>query len=228
MVFTKNYYAILGLETPNSLSSTSLSQQTLRKAYKAALLSAHPDKATSAQRAQIQTTGRTDEKAWTVDDVKEALAVLSDGERRHDFDRWVVGNAQARTGLGTASATATGAAADEEDFVLGLELLDLSDFEAGLPGFVRLASAPGSPAEEAEGSVSPERGTDAETEAERDGEDGGQQMEWTRACRCGAEKGFRILEKELEDAEERGEREVLVGCEGCSLWVRVEFDIEEG
>lgn len=54
------------------------------------------------------------------------------------------------------------------------------------------------------------------------------EMQWTRPCRCGAEKGFRILESELESAEARGEREVLVGCEGCSLWVRVGFDVEEG
>ncbi|KAF2033768.1 hypothetical protein EK21DRAFT_16390, partial [Setomelanomma holmii] len=51
------------------------------------------------------------------------------------------------------------------------------------------------------------------------------QMEWTRSCRCGAEKGFKILEEELEDAEKRGEKEVLVGCEGCSLWVRVGFEV---
>ena len=50
----------------------------------------------------------------------------------------------------------------------------------------------------------------------------------SRACRCGADKGFMILEEELEDAEGRGEKEVLVGCEGCSLWVRVGFDVEEG
>jgi diphthamide biosynthesis protein 4 len=52
-------------------------------------------------------------------------------------------------------------------------------------------------------------------------------MEWTRACRCGMEKGYTILEEELEDAEQRGEGEVLVGCEGCSLWVRVGFGVED-
>jgi diphthamide biosynthesis protein 4 len=74
-------------------------------------------------------------------------------------------------------------------------------------------------------STSGSTGREGEVEVEGDG-DG--QMEWTRSCRCGAEKGFRILEEELEDAEKRGEKEVLVGCEGCSLWVRVGFEVEEG
>lgn len=51
---------------------------------------------------------------------------------------------------------------------------------------------------------------------------------WTRAChRCGADPGFSIEEEALEAAEERGEGEVLVGCGGCSLWVRVEFGVVE-
>lgn len=137
-----------------------------------------------------------------------------------------------------------------ENFVLGLELLDLSDFEARA-GFVRI----GTPEEEVgeedvvdgfddmvkglslgnASLASPEASPEAEREAgeqgERDGTwdgdvEGEGEIIWTRACRCGAEQGFRIREAELEAAEGRGEREVLVGCEGCSLWVRVGFDVE--
>lgn len=239
MVFTKDYYTILGLEHS---SSKSLTQDALRKAYKSALLSAHPDKATALPHLQSQGAVRT------IDDVKEALAVLSDATKRAEYDGWLATqnnvNAQGQGSLGT-------------DFVLGLELLDLSDFEVSMP-FTRIESAPSTPdfddlrpvspaelnASSAEDSAAPtsdehhdddddddDEGAGDDTARERQGEgehNGVGGMEWSRGCRCGAEKGFRILERELEDAETRGEKEVLVGCEGCSLWVRVGFDVEEG
>jgi diphthamide biosynthesis protein 4 len=48
---------------------------------------------------------------------------------------------------------------------------------------------------------------------------------WSRGCRCGDEGGFVVTEGELEDGEEEGE--VIVGCRGCSLWLRVLFGVEE-
>ena len=86
------------------------------------------------------------------------------------------------------------------DFILGLELVDLSDFDEVEP-------------------------TTTSTSKEEEREEG---VEWTRACRCGDEKGFRIVEDELEDAQVRGDNEVLVGCQGCSLWLRVGFEVQEG
>ena len=90
---------------------------------------------------------------------------------------------------------------------MGLECLDLSDFEAGMP-FVRMG----------ESSLHDEDEDAGEAEAEADGvaeqvdkqEEGGEeegdegeeeQMTWTRKCRCGDEKGFRILERELEEGD---------------------------
>ncbi|KAF1971215.1 hypothetical protein BU23DRAFT_556234 [Bimuria novae-zelandiae CBS 107.79] len=225
MVFTKNYYHILGLDRDDE---NVLNQDALRKAYKAALLSAHPDKAAS----QAPSTD-----AYTIDDVKEALAVLADERRRREYDGWLA--TRGRTG-----GTENGALS--EAFVLGLEVLDLSDFEASMP-FVRMESRMGSPEvpdfedlrlmepggfSEAGVHVDGNDGGDGESVQGdtngREGEEGPGGIEWTRGCRCGAEKGFRIQERELEDAEARGETEVLVGCEGCSLWVRVGFDVEEG
>ncbi len=44
---------------------------------------------------------------------------------------------------------------------------------------------------------------------------------WYRGCRCGNERGYLISEEELEkDAEHR---EVITGCRGCSLWLRIVF-----
>ncbi|KAF2134213.1 hypothetical protein P153DRAFT_307194, partial [Dothidotthia symphoricarpi CBS 119687] len=195
MSYTKNYYAILGLEEPSSSPSSSsagrqrtdsLCTADVRKAYKSALLSAHPDKTRSST---DKTTGGKDSKSkeeahtYTIDDVKEAYFVLSDAGRRGAYEEWFLGrdSAGARSGTG-------GVGVGMGEFVLGLEVLDLSDFSAG--------------------------------------EEGDGEAEWTRGCRCGDSMGFRIFESELEGAEGRGEREVLVGCGGCSLWVRVGFEVE--
>lgn len=48
---------------------------------------------------------------------------------------------------------------------------------------------------------------------------------WHRGCRCGDEKGFIVTEDELEAEAHHGE--ILVGCRGCSLWIKVLFAVEE-
>lgn len=50
---------------------------------------------------------------------------------------------------------------------------------------------------------------------------------WWRGCRCGAERGFVVDEDALEEEAGAGGSEVLVGCVGCSLWMRVGFAIAE-
>lgn len=49
---------------------------------------------------------------------------------------------------------------------------------------------------------------------------------WTRGCRCGDDSGFLVTEAELELNAEDGE--LITGCRGCSLWLRVMFGVEEG
>ncbi|OQO09027.1 hypothetical protein B0A48_05918 [Cryoendolithus antarcticus] len=46
---------------------------------------------------------------------------------------------------------------------------------------------------------------------------------WTRSCRCGDDKGFQVTEAELERNVEDGE--LITGCRGCSLWLRVLFGV---
>jgi diphthamide biosynthesis protein 4 len=48
---------------------------------------------------------------------------------------------------------------------------------------------------------------------------------WYRACRCGEIRGYTVTEAQLEDEERKGGREVVVGCGGCSLWLRIAFDV---
>ncbi|KAF2854687.1 hypothetical protein T440DRAFT_514574 [Plenodomus tracheiphilus IPT5] len=248
MAYTKNYYDILGLARPPHAQP--LSTVTLRRAYRLALLGAHPDKQHQTQtRTQTRTakdkgngngngngkgyeeeegngqgeatSERQDTKGvksdgvesgfpatvYTVDDVKEAYTVLSDTKSRVEYEGWFLKyGGRISTASTTAGVGEDGAGARfSSDFILGLEVLDLGELDVV------------------------EGGGGGQGYAEGGGGRGGRgQMEWARGCRCGAEKGFRILEEELEDAERRGEKEVLVGCDGCSLWVRVGFDVEEG
>ncbi|KAL7267817.1 hypothetical protein RUND412_009581 [Rhizina undulata] len=44
---------------------------------------------------------------------------------------------------------------------------------------------------------------------------------WTRGCRCGEGEGFVVTEEDLERGGE------VVGCWGCSLWVRVAYEVVE-
>lgn len=47
--------------------------------------------------------------------------------------------------------------------------------------------------------------------------------EYYLSCRCGRERGYTITEEQLERHAEDGE--ICVECEGCSLWMRVEFGV---
>lgn len=47
--------------------------------------------------------------------------------------------------------------------------------------------------------------------------------EWFRSCRCGNNRGYRFEEGDLEEAADFGE--VMVGCQDCSLWLRVRFAV---
>jgi len=50
---------------------------------------------------------------------------------------------------------------------------------------------------------------------------------WSRVCRCGNSKAYEITEEDLNIASAEGDKEVLVGCGGCSLFVRVVFEAIE-
>ena len=45
-------------------------------------------------------------------------------------------------------------------------------------------------------------------------------------CRCGRARGYVVTENELEKHATQGA--VNVGCEGCSLWIKVEFGVVDG
>jgi len=49
---------------------------------------------------------------------------------------------------------------------------------------------------------------------------------WWRSCRCGQQRGFIITEDELEEDCQQGE--LVTGCRGCSLWLKVLFQADDG
>ena len=53
-----------------------------------------------------------------------------------------------------------------------------------------------------------------------------EQKVWYTGCRCGQKRGFVVTENHLESHS--GEGEALVGCAGCSLWIKVLFTVENG
>lgn len=219
MAYTQDYYHVLGISSPRAITAAStpdLSPDFLRSKYREALLRAHPDKQplprpgkippTRASTAAATDTGKT----YTVDDVREAFAVLGDEAKKREYDIWL------------RSSVSSAARKQDEGFILGLEVLDLSDFEEIRSGDV--SSPTTTPASTASSSCST---SEANTGASTEGGNEDEKIEWRRACRCGVAPGFVIPEQELEDAICRGEEDILVGCAGCSLWVRVEFGIDE-
>lgn len=50
---------------------------------------------------------------------------------------------------------------------------------------------------------------------------------WYLGCRCGEKRGYVVTEGDLEREERLGGREIVVGCRGCSLWIRVGFGVVE-
>jgi diphthamide biosynthesis protein 4 len=47
---------------------------------------------------------------------------------------------------------------------------------------------------------------------------------WYRGCRCGDERGFSVTEEDLEREAEHGE--IVIGCRGCSLWLKILFAVK--
>ncbi|KAH7132035.1 hypothetical protein B0J11DRAFT_214912 [Dendryphion nanum] len=197
------HYQVLALSPSNASTSPS----ALRSAYRAALLRAHPDKLSGKGVGVIHgndlerknTLGKGEGSTkFTIDQIKTAFSVLNNPASRAEYDEQI-----RRRGIvnGSVGKDTEAQARETQDFLLGLEVLDLGDFTE-----VEIVSQTTGSGEEVGGA--------------------GVGMEWIRKCRCGAERGFWIGEEELEEACARGEKEVLVGCEGCSLWVRVGFDVE--
>lgn len=181
-----SYYEILHI-TPAALDNADDPAQTLKRAYRRALLRHHPDKKENTHvtlRGGPRQRQYQHQPAFTVDQISAALAALSDPRRRADHDRAL------RLGQfphpGDQQQQQQGA-----DFQTGVETADLDDLALDV--------------------------------GRRQG--GGERDQWYRGCRCGNPRGFLLGEDDLEAAADCGE--LMVGCQDCSLWLRVRFAVVE-
>jgi diphthamide biosynthesis protein 4 len=191
-----NHYEVLGLPNPkDSLQNNSSKQLTdadIKRAYRAALLQHHPDKASSnalhdGESQVLENASHAKDLGSlvqpSVDAIKHAYDVLSNFATRAQYDRELLFLRRRRR---HDHHTTT-----EEDegmtnpFRTGEEAVDLDDLKFDEKGF------------------------------------------WYRACRCGEEVSYVVREEMLEDEVKKGGREIVVGCAGCSLWIRIGFGVEE-
>lgn len=109
-----DYYTVLGLSAPRR-AGDQLTNDSLRTAYRRALLTNHPDKVAGQQAAQKGT--EAGEFAFTVDQIAQAYETLSDPVSRSKYDQGLLKN---KARLVAKDTSGSGA---------GLETLDLEDLD---------------------------------------------------------------------------------------------------
>ncbi|KAJ5579763.1 uncharacterized protein N7459_005748 [Penicillium hispanicum] len=195
-----DYYQILNL--PFSTSAPSLSKQQIKLAYHKALLKHHPDKAGAL--AKAQETGAKDSGSGS----RESFATDQNFFARPD-------DGDARQCTYTI-----------DEITSAYKTLSDPRLRAEYDRALRLDRSRSSGREKT-GEVfhTGLEVVDLEDLACDEGEDGDGPVCWYRGCRCGDEKGFLVTEDELEKEAEHGE--IVVGCRGCSLWLKVLFAVED-
>lgn len=56
-------------------------------------------------------------------------------------------------------------------------------------------------------------------------EENEENLRWTKSCRCGAEEGYIVTEKDL--LANGNAEEIYIQCLGCSIWIKVLYSTEE-
>ena len=107
------YYEILAL--PADLRACAIPAQTLRTAYRRALLQNHPDKASSKTGGQQSKASGRKADVYSIDEIALAFAVLGDAKAKSEYDKSI---------LASKGSSGTG---KEEGFRTGVEVVDLDD-----------------------------------------------------------------------------------------------------
>ena len=109
MTYMPTHYEVLGL--PDALrDDPNLAAQTIRNAYRRALLQNHPDKSTQQP---------VNAATFSIDQISEAFSTLSDKKRRAEYDR----------ALKQKAAQHDGGVKGTEVFRTGIETVDLDDLD---------------------------------------------------------------------------------------------------
>lgn len=195
---TPNYYTTLNLASRKY--DPTLTPAEVKTAYKRALLQHHPDKKTSSASTppSSQSSRPNNRPNITIDSIALAYKILSSPSLKAEYDLALQTSRRSRNNNNNNNTVNTSNSdSDSEDEEESDEI-----FRTGLETV------------DLDDLEFVERSDNSKSEEET----------WTRACRCGDDGGFVVTEKELEANAEDGE--VIVGCRGCSLWLRVLFGVE--
>ncbi|KAF7119034.1 hypothetical protein CNMCM5793_008674 [Aspergillus hiratsukae] len=198
-----DYYEILNL--PFTSPPTAISKQQLKIAYHRALLKHHPDKAKASLIAAAATSAPAHDTKTAVSQPPSSSSSSSSSADR---------NADASQTFTIDEITA--AYRTLSDPALRAEYDRIRRLERGPTAEGEKRFHTGLEVVDLEDLVCEETG---------DG-DGEGLLCWYRGCRCGDERGFMVTELDLEKEAEHGE--VVIGCRGCSLWMKILFAMEEG
>ncbi|KAK1141538.1 Diphthamide biosynthesis protein 4 [Aspergillus melleus] len=196
-----DHYEILSLPFSSS-TTTSLSKQQLKTAYHRALLKHHPDKASPETKdtdLQTQSQSQSQPHSQLKNNLPPSPTPPTTPKTAYTID-------QITLAYRTLSDPALRAEYDRE--------LRLDREKAARREKTGTVFHTGLEVVDLE---------DLACDEEDDGM--GHQAVWYRGCRCGDEKGFLVTEEELEREVEHGE--IVVGCRGCSLWMKVLFAVDE-
>ncbi|KAL2260639.1 hypothetical protein VTK26DRAFT_5297 [Humicola hyalothermophila] len=206
------YYEILNL-SQSAVSSSPEPGTLIKRAYRRALLSHHPDKTRPPHPHSPNSTSQPPPPppaaaaaapgttTFTIDQISAAYATLSRPSQRAAYDRTLLLRSQSSQPLSPSQRT-------RPDFQTGIETVDLDDLDCEEFTNTTTAAAAAAAARGA-----PPTTTTTTTTTTR----------WYRACRCGNPRGYLFDEADLEDAADLGE--LMVGCADCSLWLRVHFAV---
>jgi diphthamide biosynthesis protein 4 len=185
------------LNIPFSDTAPILSKKQIKYAYHKALLKHHPDKATNIPFAKPKGTGSSSVAAG------DGTYTIDEITNAYKILADPELRAEYDRALRLQRKNQAAAGNDGLDvFHTGLEVVDLEDLDCS-----------DSLSESINGPT---------TKNLEDNED---MLYWFRGCRCGDQKGFIVTEDELEAEAQHGE--IVVGCRGCSLWIKVLFAVAE-
>jgi diphthamide biosynthesis protein 4 len=193
---------------------------------------------------------------YSVDEIREAYEILRDRNRRAEWEKWIRLQRQ-RNGEDEGEVLGNHAIGEEEglerldlddfSFVESAEsasALSMPSSDSSSPPSPPLQPPQPQPKQNEPSYRDPEAPSSQHTPPSSQDDNTSTGGTWIKSCfRCGDPQGFIVTEQDLEDCIQRletsggagrkvggmddREAEVLVGCGGCSLWVRVGFCVEE-
>lgn len=180
--------------------ATLIPPHELRQAYKRALLHHHPDKQ-KKKKTQESTSSPTTypPAAATIDEITEAYRVLGNASERAKYDVELQKWKTMNNNIHHHNNQ------HQADVIIttrhtGIEIVDLEDLDFEVGGLENEKDATATATATATGI-------------------------WKRACRCGSIPAFVVTEAELEKSADEGE--LVTGCKGCSLWLKVMFTVDD-